>query len=105
MKLEVYKVFMGISALRPEQLPDETQCRLGQWYYAGDGKERFSRLPGYGALESPHREVHQHARRALELFYAGNPDAALHELAAMEQANASVMGGLERMLSELKTTA
>ena len=105
MKLEVYKVFMGISSLRPEQLPDETQCRLGQWYYAGDGKESFSRLPGYGALEGPHREVHQHARRALELFYTGKPDAALHELAAMEQANASVMGGLERMLGELKTVA
>ena len=51
LKLEVYKVFMGISQLRPEALPDETQCRLGQWYYDGEGREHFSRLPGYAALD------------------------------------------------------
>ena len=100
VKLEVYKVFMGIAKTRPEALPDETQCRLGQWYYGGEGKESFSRLPGYAALEAPHRNVHEHARRAVELFYAGRFEQALTELAAMEQANAAVMSGLTRMLSE-----
>ncbi|MDE2584394.1 MAG: CZB domain-containing protein [Betaproteobacteria bacterium] len=98
LKLEVYKVFMGISRMRPEELPDETQCRLGQWYYDGEGREHFSRLPGYAALETPHKAVHDHARRAVSLYYAGQTQAALEALAAMEQANLTVMDGMARML-------
>ncbi|QID17434.1 chemotaxis protein [Nitrogeniibacter mangrovi] len=99
LKLEVYKVFLGISDLRPEALPDETECRLGRWYYDGEGRARFARLPGYAALETPHRAVHAHARRALELHYAGRTAAALEALAAMEAANLTVMEGLAHMLS------
>ncbi|NMG66583.1 chemotaxis protein [Azoarcus indigens] len=99
LKLEVYKVLLGLSDLRPDALPDETACRLGRWYYDGEGKARYARLPGYAALEQPHREVHQHARRALELHYAGKPAAALAALAAMEQANLTVMAGMARMLA------
>ncbi len=98
LKLEIYKVFLGLSDLRPEQIPDETVCRLGLWYYDGEGKSLFSRLPGYAALETPHRAVHEHARRALTLHYAGNVDGALTALATMEQANLSVMSGLAKML-------
>lgn len=100
LKLEVYKVFLGLSDLRPEQLPDDTKCRLGRWYYDGEGKALFSRLPGYSALETPHRAVHEHACRALTLHYTGATDAALAALAAMEQANLAVMSGLERMLQQ-----
>ncbi|MDX9707195.1 MAG: methyl-accepting chemotaxis protein [Azospira sp.] len=98
LKLEVYKVFLGVSKIRPEDLPDDTQCRLGQWYYDGEGKEYFSRMPGYAALEAPHRAVHERARRAVSLHYAGDPAGALEALEAMEQANLTVMHGIERMV-------
>ena len=98
LKLEVYKVFLGTSALRPEELPDDSQCRLGLWYYDGEGHERFARLPGYAALEKPHRAVHDHARRALALYYEGRTEAALEALAAMEAANRAVMDGIAAML-------
>ncbi len=100
LKLEVYKVFLGISRLRPEDIPDETQCRLGQWY-AGEGRERFAGLRGYADLEAPHRAVHQHARRAVELYYASGLEAGLAELKAMEQSNLVVMSGMNRMLGAL----
>ncbi len=101
LKLEVYKVFLGISTLRPEDLPDEQHCRLGQWYYAGEGHERFAGLRGYAELEQPHRAVHQHARRAVALYYAGGLAAGLAELKAMEQANQTVMSGIGAMLGTL----
>jgi methyl-accepting chemotaxis protein len=101
LKLDVYKVFLGLSRLRPDALPDERHCRLGQWYYAGEGHERFAGLRGYAELEEPHRAVHRHARRALELFYAGGLDASLAELRAMEEANLAVMDGLSRMLAQV----
>ena len=98
LKLEVYKVFLGISGLRPEQVPDETECRLGRWYYDAEVKARFARLPGYSAMESPHRAVHQRARQALELHYAGRTEESLQALAAMEEANQTVMAGMGPML-------
>ena len=98
LKLEVYKVFLGISRMPASDLPDDKHCRLGQWYYDGEGRERFAGLPGYAALEIPHRAVHQHAKRAVECFYAGAHEAALVELQAMEHANQVVMAGMVRML-------
>nr|WP_312854321.1 CZB domain-containing protein [Paludibacterium denitrificans] len=53
LKLEVYKVLLGLSELQPNDLPDETQCRLGRWYYVGEGKTEFSRLPGLPGNGSP----------------------------------------------------
>ncbi len=101
LKLEVYKVFLGLSTLRPEELPDETQCRLGRWYYEGEGKAHFARLPGYAEMETPHKAVHDHARRAVERFYARDADGALAALMAMEQSNLTVMAGMKRMLNGL----
>ncbi|WP_068638513.1 methyl-accepting chemotaxis protein [Thauera butanivorans] len=98
LKLEVYKVFLGVSTLRADALPDEKHCRLGQWYYDGEGRERFAGLPGYAELETPHRAVHVHALRAVELHAQGRLEDALTELQAMESANLTVMRGLERML-------
>ncbi|MBN9423608.1 MAG: chemotaxis protein [Candidatus Accumulibacter sp. 66-26] len=100
LKLEVYKVFLGISRIRPDDLPDEKHCRLGQWYYDGEGRERFAGLPGYAELETPHRAVHVHARQAVALYYEGRIEAALGELQAMENANLTVMGGMSRMLGK-----
>jgi len=108
LKLEVYKVFMGESRIRPEDLPDYTVCRLGQWYYDGEGKAYFSRLPGYREMEEPHKAVHINAQKAMQLYYAGDYTGALDAMAAMEKANLTVMAGMEQMLlgsSELKKAA
>lgn len=102
LKLEVYKVFLGVSDLRPEAIPDERSCLLGQWYYQGEGREHFAKLRGFAELERPHRAVHDHARRALELYYSGGIDAGIAELQAMEQANRIVMDGVGTMLKALK---
>ncbi|MGB7480496.1 MAG: methyl-accepting chemotaxis protein, partial [Burkholderiaceae bacterium] len=99
MKLEVYKVFMGTSRIAPEDLPDDTECGVGQWYYAGEGKTKYSGQLLYRKLEAPHRALHQEARRAVERYYAGDYTAALAALAAMEAANLAVMAGLEKMVA------
>ncbi|AUN93606.1 chemotaxis protein [Pseudazoarcus pumilus] len=105
LKLAVYKVLLGVSQIRPDELPDDTECRLGQWYYDGDGKARFARLPGYAALERPHQAVHERACSALQHHYAGERERALQALAAMEEANRTVMDGIARMLECLEWRA
>ncbi len=105
LKLEVYKVFMGQSPIRPEDLPDETQCRLGQWYYSDEAKANLSRLPGYREIEDPHRAVHVQARLAVALYREGRLDDALVALRAMEAANLTVMNGVERILEGTRNQA
>jgi methyl-accepting chemotaxis protein len=99
LKLEVYKVLLGLSDLAPEALPDETECRLGRWYYEGDGKAGFSRLPGYREMESPHKAVHDHARQAVARYRRGDPAGALQALTRMEEANLAVMRGMQQILA------
>ncbi|WP_430793457.1 CZB domain-containing protein [Azonexus hydrophilus] len=98
LKLEVYKVLLGLSDLKPGELPDETQCRLGRWYYEGEGRAAFSRLPGYREMEAPHKAVHDEARQAVERYRSGDIAGALAALTRMEDANLTVMAGMERIL-------
>ncbi|MBW7860296.1 MAG: CZB domain-containing protein [Rhodocyclaceae bacterium] len=97
LKLEVYRVLTGQSSTRAEDLPDETQCKLGQWY-VGEGRELYGREPGYAALETPHRAVHRHAAQAIAHYHGGRKSEALQELLAMEKANLEVLAGMSRIL-------
>ncbi len=99
LKLEVYKVLLGLSDLDAGALPDETQCRLGRWYYEGEGKESYSRLPGYREMETPHKAVHDHARQAVARYRQGDFRGALDALTRMEEANLAVMDGMKRILA------
>ncbi|MDM7858640.1 methyl-accepting chemotaxis protein [Thiopseudomonas acetoxidans] len=100
LKLEVYKVFFGISDATPADFPDEKHCRLGQWYYSGDGRALFQQMSDYTALEVPHKAVHDHAIKAIDLHIKGRLEDALQELNAMELANLTVMEGLVRLLNK-----
>ena len=100
LKLEVYKVLLGLSELRADHLPDETECLLGQWYYQGEGRAEFARLPGYREMEAPHKAVHDQARLAVERYRSGDLSGALRALTQMEEANLTVMDGMERMLAQ-----
>ena len=100
LKLEVYKVLLGLSDLKPGDLPDETACRLGRWYYEGEGRAEFSRLSGYREMEAPHKAVHDQARQAVERYRNGDFAGALGALSRMEEANLTVMAGMERILAQ-----
>ncbi|WP_420856658.1 CZB domain-containing protein [Sulfuritortus calidifontis] len=96
-KLEIYKVIMGISEKKADEFAVHTQCRLGKWYYEGDGKACFSRLPGYKEIESPHIAVHRHGVAAVRHFYDGDFDQCVAELDQMETASLDVLRNLEQM--------
>ncbi|GAB1258248.1 bipartate energy taxis response protein CetA [Aurantivibrio plasticivorans] len=42
-------------------------CRLGKWYYEGEGKSLFSSTQGYKALKAPHALVHESVQEAIAL--------------------------------------
>ncbi len=96
-KFEVYKVFMGLSQKSANEFASHTQCRLGQWYYDGEGKSNYSNLRGYKQIEQPHRLVHSHGVSAIERYRNGDFDSAVKALTDMEQASMQVIAELEQM--------
>jgi hypothetical protein len=96
-KQEIYRVFLGMSQKTADEFASHLGCRLGKWYYEGDGKECFSRLPGYRELEPPHKQVHEHGRAAVAAYLGGDIDTSVARLADMEKASMEVLGQLERM--------
>lgn len=105
IKLSVYRVFIGQSDATANDLPDETQCRLGQWYYEGQGESLFGNSEGFRAMEKPHREVHLQAKAAVSYFHAGQYEEALTALSAMEAANLDVMSRLRLIVHGNNTRA
>lgn len=97
IKLQVYQVLSGQLDLTPEALPDETECRLGRWYYEGDGQKLYGQERGFKELEGPHREVHRQARLAVQYYREGNNEGAFAALKAMEANNLTVMQRLEKL--------
>ena len=96
-KFEIYKVFLGVSEKKVEDFASHTGCRLGKWYYEGDGKHCFSHLPGYREIEPAHVEVHRHAVAAIRFYYEKDMPRALDATLEMEKASFKVLEELERM--------
>jgi hypothetical protein len=96
-KMEIYRVFLGVSDKGPDDFASHTGCRLGKWYYEGDGKACFSRLPGYTAVEPPHMKVHSHGKAAVQAYRSGNFVEGLAELGEMERSSMEVLNQLETM--------
>lgn len=96
-KFEIYKVFFALSDKTAEDLAAHTSCRLGKWYYEGEGKVMYSHLAGYRDIEGPHKEVHAFGKEALVLFANGNLRSAVQAISNMEKASLRVVRGLEKM--------
>ena len=96
-KFRVYKVLFGISDESENQFSSHTACRLGKWYYEGDGKACFSQLPGYRDIEAPHVKVHSAAQNAIREKANGNMNLAIQQVAVMEESSMQVLQSLEKM--------
>ncbi|MGQ9861815.1 MAG: CZB domain-containing protein [Thiobacillaceae bacterium] len=96
-KFEIYRVLFGLSDKQADAFVSHTACRLGKWYYEGEGRECYSRLPGYREMENPHMLVHEHGVMAVRSYREGKYDAAAQHLAQMEAASMDVHRHLEEM--------
>ena len=82
---------------------DSHNCRLGKWYYHGDGHESFSSTPSYPKLEKPHADVHEATRRVFSLLgtHQGYGDETLAQaLNDMERSSDRVFDHLDQILAE-----
>jgi chromosome segregation ATPase len=102
-KSEIYKVFMGLSEKNANDFSSHTACRLGKWYYEGDGKTLFAGYPGYREIEVPHKAVHASGMAAVECYRSGDFLRGLDLVTAMEDASRQVLEELEKLASSGET--
>jgi len=81
-------------------------CRLGKWYYEGDGKKHFSDTHAFHELEAPHAKVHNAIHQVIELI-DGNwesneelKEQIISQCESAEDASDQVMDLLNQMVKE-----
>ena len=82
------------------------ECRLGKWYYEGEGKKDFGKVPSYNKLAQPHKEVHDNIKKAVKCVETGtctkNSQNVMIYFGAAEKASMKVMQSLDNILQEEK---
>ncbi len=99
-KAEVYSKLFENSNKSIDDFSKHTDCRLGQWYYQGDGKQ-YASHNAYAAIEEPHKRVHAAGIEAMLAAKADNAADAQESLRAMENASNEIF----RHLSALENAA
>jgi methyl-accepting chemotaxis protein len=99
-KAQAYKAF-DEGKYDVSSLSSHKDCRLGQWYYQGEGKEKHAKHNEFQQLEKPHKQVHEMAIKALELAKAGEINDAYACFEKMESASHEVMRGLDKLASKI----
>ena len=104
-KLEVYQVMLGMSDKSSEDFADHTMCRLGKWYYQGEGSLKYAQYDAFKKIEGPHAEVHKNGLLALTAFAEGNAEEAIKKLTLMENASFKVVDLLSLLSEQIAETA
>lgn len=100
-KLDVYKSLIGITDIKPDDVSNHTACRLGKWFYQGDGAEKYGHMEDFKRIEGPHIAVHKHGIDALRFKQDGHHDNCLRSLKSMELASREVVNMLDALSHDM----
>ena len=100
-KMEVYKAVNGQSSRAISELGDHRACRLGHWYYDGEGSQKYSHLSSFRSLEKPHVSVHQNGLSSIQAASDGKHEEAMKYMDRMESASVEVIDRLTDLAREL----
>lgn len=78
-----------------------TECRLGKWFFEGDGAQYFSHLHSFKSIDQPHKQVHDSGRAALEAGQEQDLEQMARHLATMETASVTVVRSIDKLLHEM----
>lgn len=101
----LWKVNTYLSAVTQKEqfkFVDHHSCRLGKWYYEGEGKEAFSHTSHFTQLETPHATVHNGTHKVFDIIKEENVNlqalkAAFEE---MEKGSDAVFSILDKILHD-----
>ncbi|MBE0529422.1 MAG: CZB domain-containing protein [Rhodospirillales bacterium] len=96
-KKHLAEILVGRSDKTAASLSSHHECRLGKWYDSIKDP-LYTQHPAFAKLQAPHQRVHQHGRKAADLFLAGHRTEALAEFKEVEKASAEVVHLLREMI-------
>ncbi len=101
----LWKVNTYYSAITKEEqfkFVDHHNCRLGKWYYEGDGKQNFSHTSHYSQLENPHATVHNGTHKVFDLMVQENYsiNEMVEAFEEMEEGSDAVFATLDKILHD-----
>ncbi|MDP2077053.1 MAG: methyl-accepting chemotaxis protein [Sulfuricurvum sp.] len=85
---------------------DHHNCRMGKWYYEGEGKEMFSNTQAYKMMEAPHTALHKFVDQTLECISRKDcrniktKESIIKNMTAMEENSKQLFVLLEKMVQE-----
>jgi len=84
----------------------DNECRLGKWYFTGTGKEKFGKCASYSKMATPHKDVHDNIKRAVNCVQKGTctqeSQNVMTYFESAEKASMQVIEHLNAMLEEEK---
>jgi len=95
--------YLSINNREPAfQFVDHHNCRLGKWYYEGEGKAFFSHSSHYQALEQPHSVVHNGTREIFKIIEQENIDydQLMQAVQVMEDSSQQVFNSLSEIAQD-----
>jgi hypothetical protein len=101
-KLEVYQAMLGMSGKNADDFADHHNCRLGKWYFEGEGAEKYASHNAFKQLDQPHSQVHNHGINALKSLRNNDMAQAVKELSVMESASIEVINLLTLLSHQIK---
>lgn len=78
-----------------------TECRLGKWYSAGEGRSKYSQYRAFSQIDAPHKLVHDAGRAALRHAGAGDKVALVQALSQMETASQQVTQAISELQQQV----
>lgn len=84
-----------------EVVNKHTECRLGKWYFQGEGSQLYSKFGSYKSIDTPHKQVHDFGREALAAGRDGQIERVIQLLANMENASMDVVSAIDRLSEEM----
>lgn len=100
-KQQIYQRLQVNDMELSNEVKDHTQCRLGQWYFEGEGFKSFSHLKSYAQMDKPHQAVHKNGINALQSNFNKDREKTIHYLQKMEEASNLVQNLLDNMIDEI----
>lgn len=101
-----YTLLNGIEEAKEAVAVDHHSCRLGKWYYQGEGAKAFSHTSSFKILENHHQNVHSYVQEAVANI-SDNDDSAgdynkeiLNKMTMAEQASKDVLQSINTMMDE-----
>lgn len=95
-KKRLANMVVGVEGLKSDELADHHSCRLGKWYDKCVDAT-YSNNENFKQLLEPHRLVHLHGKKAVDLYNAGNLAGALDEIKLVEEASKEVLKHLKAL--------